>query len=85
MTAAVLVTTGLTWGLLATGREDLPVPAEWPGARAEAAHLVDLGHCQSARRELRFGWLKPGEEPLQDLSGSPPACLAVYPLPPDPR
>jgi len=33
--------------------------------------------CEETRSELRFEWLKPGEEPSAELTASP-ACLALY-------
>ena len=38
--------------------------------------VADPGHCHGPPRELRFEWLKPGEEPMPTTHSS--VCLAVY-------
>jgi hypothetical protein len=45
-------------------------------ARAATVEAADPGHCHEPRRELRFGWLKPGEEPMP--TSRSPVCHAVY-------
>jgi hypothetical protein len=81
VSAAALATVLLVTGLLASRPSDIPVPPAAGRARAEAAYLVDVGRCRSAPKELRFEWLKPGEEPLQPVTGHASVCLAVYPVP----
>lgn len=63
-------------GLLA--RDPAPPPIA-------SAQDVDPGNCHGARQELKFAWLKPGEEPTVPTSGSGSLCLAVYHLPSDAR
>jgi len=79
VSAAVFVTTLLAWGLSASRPSDIPVLPLARDARAEAAHLVDAGRCRVAPRELHFGWLKPGEEPMPPEAGHASICVAVYP------
>jgi hypothetical protein len=79
--SAILTATALlAWGLLVSRPPDIPV-SQATGAQAEAAHLVDVGRCRAATRELRFEWLKPGEEPSLPDAGHASVCLAVYPIP----
>jgi len=85
VSTAVLVTALFATGLLASRAPDIPMPLESTGSAAETAHLVDVGRCHSARRELKFAWLKPGEEPLQPVAGPSSVCLAVYTSPRDQR
>jgi hypothetical protein len=62
-------------GLLVPGPAELPAADSEP--LAEAVRAVDLGRCHGPRSELRFGWLKPGEEPAQPAAHSS-VCVAVY-------
>jgi hypothetical protein len=74
----------LAAGLLAPEQAgDAPLPAEAePQSEilARRGHAVDAGNCHGPRRELRFAWLKPGEEPLTP-TGPTSVCLAVYEVP----
>jgi len=85
VSAAVFATTLLAWGLLAFRPSAIPMLPPAADAQAEAAHLVDVGHCRASPRELRFEWLKPGEEPPPSDAGQAKVCLALYPVPADQR
>jgi hypothetical protein len=85
VSATLFATALLAGSLLASRSSGIPVSPTATGARAEAAHLVDLGRCRATTRELRFEWLKPGEEPALPEAGQASVCLAVYPVPADPR
>ena len=83
-------------GLLAPG----PTTAPWnDGARtSQALFATPLAEarppdapaggtvsCGAVRRELRFGWIDPGEETLPPARLGVAACLAVYHPPSAPR
>jgi hypothetical protein len=63
-----LAITGLLAKFSADPKHAVPAHSTPKAAHHEA--------CPETRRELRFGWLKPGEEPAQ--AGQPAACVAVY-------
>jgi len=69
VSAAILLASILVTGLLV--RE----PAAAPSMLAQN---VDAGLCHGPRQELRFAWLKPGEEPTVSPAAQPSICLAVY-------
>jgi hypothetical protein len=79
--AAILTAAIVVPGLLATRPADLRELDSQAGLRAEPVRTVDLGHCHGVRRELRFEWLKPGEEPTVPASPRSAVCLAVYEIP----
>ena len=86
----------LILGLLAPG----PTTTSWPDdalasqslfatplaeARPADAPTGGSASCDAVRRELRFGWIDPGEEALPPGPRAVAACLAVYHLPDAPR
>jgi len=76
MRPAVVSATVLVMGLLASTREK-PHDADTFPARAAETVL----NCGSTGRELRFGWLDPGEEASAPHTQPAPVCLAVFSLP----
>jgi hypothetical protein len=78
VSTAMLSAALVSAGLLAPG-PTTPVHLAAPASPdpAGAQPLVDAGNCHGPRRELRFAWLKPGEEPTLP-AGPASVCLAVY-------
>jgi hypothetical protein len=76
VSAALFTAAFVLSGLLASGPAELPASGVLSRPLAEAVKAVDLGHCHGAHSELRFGWLKPGDEALEPAPHS--VCVAVY-------
>jgi len=81
VSVAMLAAALLTSGLLVPGPTAPPGGLGPSPVLAQPAQAQDAGHCMGPRRELRFAWLKPGEEPTLPVTGQASVCLAVYEVP----